>query len=40
MLSDKERHWLDSYHARVHEKIAPLVDADTRKWLEAATRPL
>jgi Xaa-Pro aminopeptidase len=40
MLSDKERHWLDSYHARVHEQIAPLVDADTRKWLERATRPL
>jgi Xaa-Pro aminopeptidase len=40
MLSDKERHWLDSYHARVHEVIGPLLDADTRKWLEKATRPL
>ena len=40
LLSDKERHWFDSYHARVHEQIAPLVDADTRKWLERATRPL
>jgi Xaa-Pro aminopeptidase len=40
MLSAKERHWLDSYHARVRETIAPLVDAKTRNWLEAATRPL
>jgi Xaa-Pro aminopeptidase len=40
MLSEKERHWLDAYHARVRESIGPLVDAATREWLEAATRPL
>ena len=40
MLTSKERHWLDSYHARVHEVIGPLVDAQTRGWLEKATRPL
>jgi len=40
MLTAKERHWLDSYHGRVHETIAPLVDAGTRKWLAQATRPL
>ena len=40
MLTAKERHWLDSYHERVRETIGPLVDADTRKWLERATRPL
>jgi Xaa-Pro aminopeptidase len=40
MLTAKERHWLDSYHSRVNEDIAPLVDAETRKWLEAATRPV
>jgi len=40
MLATKERQWLDSYHARVHEMIGPVVDADTRRWLEAATRPL
>lgn len=40
LLNAKERHWLDSYHTRVHEAIGPLVDADTRRWLEAATRPL
>jgi Xaa-Pro aminopeptidase len=40
LLTAKERHWLDSYHARVHAEIAPLVDADTRVWLAAATRAL
>jgi Xaa-Pro aminopeptidase len=40
MLTAKERAWLDSYHGRVHEVIAPLLDAPTRAWLEQATRPL
>ncbi len=40
MLTAKERHWLDSYHARVQEVIGPLVDGETRKWLEQATRPV
>jgi Xaa-Pro aminopeptidase len=40
LLSDDERHWLDSYHVRVAAILAPLVDADTRSWLQAATRPL
>jgi Xaa-Pro aminopeptidase len=40
LLTDKERHWLDSYHARVREVIGPLLEPDTRKWLEKATRPL
>ena len=30
MLTTKERVWLDSYHARVHEVIGPLVDKPTR----------
>ena len=40
MLTGKERHWLDSYHARVHEVVGPLVDSHTQAWLAAATRPL
>ncbi len=40
MLTAKERNWVDSYHARVREEIGPLLDAATRTWLEAATRPL
>ncbi len=40
MLTSKERHWLDSYHARVQETLAPLVEAETRVWLERMTRPV
>jgi Xaa-Pro aminopeptidase len=40
MLTDKERHWVDSYHQRVNETIAPLVDQATRAWLKTVTRPL
>ena len=40
MLTAKERNWIESYHARVNEVIAPLVDAQTRAWLDAATGPL
>jgi Xaa-Pro aminopeptidase len=40
MLTAKERTWVDRYHDRVRETISPQVDAATRGWLEAATRPL
>jgi len=40
MLSEKERHWLDSYHERVRETLSPLVDAGTREWIERATLSL
>jgi Xaa-Pro aminopeptidase len=40
LLSHEEIAWLDAYHARVRHEIGPLVDSDTRTWLEAATAPL
>ncbi len=40
LMTADEIAWLDGYHARVAEKLTPLVDAKTRSWLEAATRPL
>ena len=40
LLSADEIAWLDAYHARVAAALMPLVAADTRTWLEAATRPL
>jgi Xaa-Pro aminopeptidase len=40
LLTAKERNWIDSYHARVQEVLRPLLDAATRAWLDAATRPL
>lgn len=32
--------WVDAYHARVRETLAPMVDGPAGAWLEAATRPL
>jgi Xaa-Pro aminopeptidase len=40
LLTNDEGRWLDDYHARVGATLGPLVDADTRAWLEAVTRPL
>jgi len=40
MLGTEESSWLDAYHARVREALAPIVDAPTRDWLIAATAPL
>ena len=40
LLDQAELAWLDDYHARVREKLSPLVDAETRRWLDASTRPL
>ena len=40
LMTAEEISWLDDYHVRVAEKLLPLVDARTRPWLEAATRPL
>jgi len=40
MLAPHEMRWLDAYHARVREAIAPEVDPKTREWLERATEPL
>lgn len=40
MLSEAERCWLNRYHARVRETLAPLVDSETGEWLTRATRPL
>jgi Xaa-Pro aminopeptidase len=40
LLTGAERTWMDSYHARVHSSLAPLLDAATQAWLAAATRPI
>jgi Xaa-Pro aminopeptidase len=40
MLTSEETAWLDRYHARVAQTLAPLLDAETRTWLDAATRPI
>jgi len=40
LLTEAERNWVDSYHARVRETLSPLVDEGTATWLEAATKRL
>jgi Xaa-Pro aminopeptidase len=40
MMTEAEIAWLNSYHARVRETLSSLVDAQTRAWLEQATRPI
>jgi Xaa-Pro aminopeptidase len=40
LMTADEIAWLDGYHARVAELLMPLVAADTRPWLEAATKPI
>jgi len=40
LLDEHEIAWLDAYHTRVREVIAPLVDAETARWLAAATAPI
>ena len=40
LLEPGEIAWLDAYHARVRAELAPLVDAETRRWLDEATQPI
>jgi Xaa-Pro aminopeptidase len=40
MLTADEIAWLDAYHARVHDALAPVLDSPTQGWLAAATRAL
>src|SRR5471032_851026 len=40
LLTEAERGWLNAYHARVRETIAPLVEEETRAWLDRATRAI
>ena len=40
LLTADERDWLNAYHARVRDKLLPLVDGETAAWLsEGRTRP-
>ncbi|MEX0299933.1 MAG: aminopeptidase family protein P, partial [Kordiimonas sp.] len=39
-LDDIELKWLNDYHTAVYEKLAPLVDSETKAWLEKATAPI
>ncbi|MBB4079670.1 Xaa-Pro aminopeptidase [Lewinella aquimaris] len=40
MLTPQQRKWLDDYHARVLEKVSPLVSGEEWEWLMEACAPL
>lgn len=40
LMTADEIAWLDRYHARVAHELAPLLDSETRSWLESACRPI
>jgi Xaa-Pro aminopeptidase len=40
MLDSGEIAWIDAYHAKVWERLSPLVEGEAKAWLEKACRPL
>ncbi|WP_299598444.1 aminopeptidase P family protein [uncultured Microbulbifer sp.] len=40
LLTDDELEWLNRYHQKVRETLAPLVNARTQNWLTTATQPI
>ena len=40
LLGADDIEWLNAYHARVRERLAPRVAGDARAWLEARTQPI
>ncbi|HAN68718.1 MAG TPA: X-Pro aminopeptidase, partial [Halieaceae bacterium] len=40
LLSPAEQAWIDAYHRRVEDTVAPLLDELDRQWLEQACAPL
>ncbi len=40
MLTERERNWVDGYHAKVRALLAPQLDGDDLAWLGAETAPL
>ncbi|MEQ8269183.1 MAG: aminopeptidase P family protein [Parvibaculum sp.] len=40
LLTEEEVAWLNAYHARVRDALAPGLDGETKAWLETATRAI
>jgi Xaa-Pro aminopeptidase len=40
LLTEEEVDWLNAYHARVRAALSPGLDAETKAWLEEATRAI
>ena len=39
-MTEKERRFLNEYHAKVYEKIAPLLTEEEAEWLKEYTRAI
>ena len=40
LLSEKERNWINQYHQKVYDKIAPFLDEETRIWLSEKVKTI
>ena len=40
ILTKEEREWLNAYHGRVRDHIAPQLTGEARAWLDSATAPI
>ena len=40
LLTEKERNWINQYHQKVYDKIAPLLDEETRIWLSEKVKTI
>ncbi len=40
LLTERDRRWLNDYHARVRQELSPHLQGKDAKWLEAATAPV
>ncbi|HVX91919.1 MAG TPA: aminopeptidase P family protein [Xanthobacteraceae bacterium] len=40
LMTAEETSWIDAYHERVWQALAPQLDEQTRAWLDAATSPI
>ncbi|MDA3790645.1 MAG: aminopeptidase P family protein [Desulfobacula sp.] len=40
LLSKDEKDWINTYHAKVYEKLSPSLDKDVASWLKKKTRPI
>ncbi len=40
LLTEKEKKWLNQYHAMVRQRLSPLLDEEHCQWLEKATREI
>ena len=39
-MTEQERGWLNAYHQRVYEELAPYMSEEEQAWLRNCTRPI